>query len=36
MDDFCELVGYKGGVVEQVREEADGVRRAVVEVKVGQ
>jgi hypothetical protein len=36
MEDFCEMVGNNGGVVEQIREEADGVRRAVVEVRVGQ
>jgi hypothetical protein len=36
MEDFCEMVGTNGGVVEQIREEADGVRRVVVEVRVGQ
>jgi hypothetical protein len=33
MDDFCDAVRAKGLVVEQIREESDGVRRAVVEVK---
>ncbi|KAG9234344.1 hypothetical protein BJ875DRAFT_16542 [Amylocarpus encephaloides] len=35
MDDFCDLVRAKGGAVEQIREESDGVRRAVVEVRTG-
>jgi protein-histidine N-methyltransferase len=34
MEDFCDIVRSKGGVVEQIREESDGVRRAVVEVKI--
>lgn len=34
MEDFCDIVRSKGGVVEQTREELDGVRRAVVEVKI--
>lgn len=33
MEDFCILVREKGGLVEQIREESDGVRRSVVEVK---
>ncbi|CAG8975543.1 hypothetical protein HYALB_00005611 [Hymenoscyphus albidus] len=32
MEDFCDLVRGKGGIVTQIREECDGVRRAVVEV----
>ncbi len=35
MEDFCDMVREKGAVVEQIREESDGVRRAVVEVKLG-
>ena len=31
--DFCDSVRAKGGSVEQIREELDGVRRAVIEVK---
>jgi protein-histidine N-methyltransferase len=34
MEDFCEMVRAKGAKVEQIREESDGVRRAVVEVKI--
>jgi len=34
MEDFCDIVRAKGGVVEQIREESDGVRRAVIEVKI--
>jgi protein-histidine N-methyltransferase len=34
MEDFCELVRSKGGNFEQIREESDGVRRAVVEVRI--
>jgi protein-histidine N-methyltransferase len=34
MEDFCEMVRGKGATVEQIREESDGVRRAVVEVKM--
>ncbi|CZR54129.1 related to MNI1 Putative S-adenosylmethionine-dependent methyltransferase of the seven beta-strand family [Phialocephala subalpina] len=34
MEDFCDLVRAKGGLFEQIREESDGVRRAVVEVKI--
>ncbi|EKD19018.1 uncharacterized protein L3040_006512 [Drepanopeziza brunnea f. sp. 'multigermtubi'] len=34
MEDFCNMVRSTGGVVEQIREESDGVRRAVVEVIV--
>lgn len=33
MEDFCDIVRARGGIVEQIREESDGVRRAVVEVK---
>lgn len=33
MEDFCDAVRAKGAVVKQIREESDGVRRAVVEVK---
>lgn len=32
MEDFCDLIRGKGGAVNQIREESDGVRRAVVEV----
>ena len=35
MEDFCELVREKGMAVTQIREESDGVRRAIVEVKTG-
>ena len=35
MEDFCDAVRAKGGIVEQIREESDGVRREVVEVKIG-
>jgi hypothetical protein len=34
MEDFCDLVRAEQGIVEQIREESDGVRRSVVEVKV--
>jgi protein-histidine N-methyltransferase len=34
MEDFCEMVKAKGAIVQQIREESDGVRRAVVEVKI--
>jgi protein-histidine N-methyltransferase len=34
MEDFCEMVRTKGASVEQIREESDGVRRTVVEVKM--
>ncbi|KUJ11115.1 uncharacterized protein LY89DRAFT_739323 [Mollisia scopiformis] len=34
MEDFCELIRDKGGIIEQIREETEGVRRAVVEVKM--
>ncbi|KAH7412435.1 hypothetical protein BKA64DRAFT_637145 [Cadophora sp. MPI-SDFR-AT-0126] len=34
MEDFCDIVRSHGCTVEQVREESDGVRRAVVEVKI--
>lgn len=34
MEDFCDMVRMKNGLVEQIREESDGVRRAVVEVKL--
>jgi len=34
MEDFCQMVREKGAAVEQIREESDGVRRAVVEVKI--
>jgi hypothetical protein len=33
IEDFCDAVRTKGALVEQIREESDGVRRAVVEVK---
>jgi hypothetical protein len=33
IEDFCDAVRAKGAVVEQIREESDGVRRAVIEVK---
>jgi len=33
IEDFCDAVRAKGAVVSQIREESDGVRRAVVEVK---
>jgi hypothetical protein len=35
MEDFCDMVRAKSRSVEQIREESDGVRRAIVEVKVG-
>jgi len=35
MEDFCDTVRAKGAEVELIREESDGVRRAVVEVKWG-
>jgi len=34
MEDFCDMVRTKGGVIEQIREESDGVRRVVVEAKM--
>jgi hypothetical protein len=34
MEDFCDLVRKRGASVEQIREESDGVRRAVVEVRL--
>lgn len=34
IEDFCEAVGERGAMVKQIREEEDGVRRVVVEVKV--
>lgn len=34
IEDFCNAVRTKGAGVKQIREESDGVRRAVVEVKV--
>lgn len=34
MQDFCDMVQSAGLAVEQLREESDGVRRAVVEVVV--
>tara|TARA_R110002060_G_scaffold4396_17_gene6967 strand:+ start:1342 stop:1914 length:573 start_codon:yes stop_codon:yes gene_type:complete len=34
MEDFCDIVRSHGCTVEQIREESDGVRRAVVEVKI--
>ncbi|KAE9373232.1 hypothetical protein N431DRAFT_456021 [Stipitochalara longipes BDJ] len=34
MEDFCQMIRERGAVVEQIREESDGVRRAVVEVKM--
>lgn len=33
IEDFVEDVTARGALVEQVREESDGVRRAVIEVK---
>lgn len=33
VEDFCDAVRAEGGKVKQVREEVDGVRRAVIEVK---
>ena len=33
LEDFCDTVRVKGAVVKQIREESDGVRRAVVEIK---
>ena len=33
IEDFCDAVRAKGAVVRQLREESDGVRRVVVEVK---
>jgi hypothetical protein len=33
IEDFCDTVRAKGAGVKQIREESDGVRRAVVEVK---
>lgn len=36
IEDFCDALRARGGKVEQIREEADGVRRAVVEVKKGE
>lgn len=33
MEDFCDAVQSKGMKVQQIREESDGVRRAVVEVR---
>lgn len=33
MEDFCDAVRAKDGVATQIREEEEGVRRAVVEVK---
>jgi hypothetical protein len=35
IEDFCDAVRAREGRVEQIREEVDGVRRAVVEVKSG-
>lgn len=34
IEDFCAAVGARAGLVEQLREEEDGVRRAVVGVRV--
>ena len=36
IEDFCDALRARGGKVEQIREEVDGVRRAVVEVKKGE
>ncbi|KAK0121463.1 hypothetical protein ONS95_009757 [Cadophora gregata] len=36
MEDFCDIVRGHGCTVEQIREESDGVRRSVVEVKIAQ
>lgn len=33
IEDFCDAVRAKGAVIKQIREESDGVRRAVVEVR---
>lgn len=33
MEDFCNIVRTQGANVQQIREESDGVRRAVVEIK---
>lgn len=33
IEDFVEDVTAKGALVEQIREESDGVRRAVIEVR---
>ena len=33
MEDFCDMVRAKGASIELIREESDGVRRAVIEVK---
>lgn len=34
MEDFCVLVRARGWIVERIREESEGVRRATVEVKI--
>ncbi|RDL38400.1 putative MNI1 putative S-adenosylmethionine-dependent methyltransferase [Venustampulla echinocandica] len=34
MEDFCNLVRAQGGITEQLREESEGVRREVVEVRI--
>ncbi|CAL3966342.1 unnamed protein product [Diplocarpon coronariae] len=34
MEDFCNMVRWKDGAVQQISEESDGVRRAVVEVTI--
>jgi hypothetical protein len=36
IEDFCDALRARGGKVEQIREEVDGVRRAVVEIKKGE
>lgn len=36
IEDFCDTVRAKSGTVEQIREEADGVRRAIIEVRTTQ
>jgi hypothetical protein len=35
IEDFCNAVRAKGAAVKQIREESDGVRRAVVEIRSG-
>ncbi len=34
VEDFCDAIRLRGGQVEQIREESDGVRRAVLEIRV--
>ena len=35
VEDFCDAVKARNGLVEQIREEEEGVRRTVVEVRLG-